>query len=168
MNFAHRYANRKADAGTYFLGLLIGLFLGYIFLQMPGNNAEIMREDAVCLAGTLQECDVNYRNGRIHSIGLTLSGSDKQFVHQVCSSETLADTLRAIPENTEIVLLVHPSSHNILEIQVKGEVLLEFDRSQELLADNASGFGVLGIGLIALAVFCGVKYIILEIKLYRT
>ena len=168
MNRAHRYATRKADAGTYFLGLLIGLFLGYIFLQMPGNNAEITREEAVYLAGTLQECDVNYRNGRIHSIGLTLSDSDKQFVHQVCSSETLADTLRAIPENTEIVLLVHPSSHNILEIQVKGEVLLEFDRSQELLANNASGFGVLGIGLIALAVFCGVKYIILEIKLYRT
>ena len=49
MNFAHRYANRKTDAGTYFLGLLIGLFLGYIFLQMPGNNAQIMREDAVYL-----------------------------------------------------------------------------------------------------------------------
>ena len=167
MNFAHRYAKRKPDGGTYFLGMLIGLFLGYIFLQMPGNNAEIPREKATYLVGTLQECDVNYQNGRIHSIGVMLSDQDKQFVHQVCASKALADDLCAIPKNTEMLLLVHPESHNILEIQVNGETLLEFDRSQELLANNAGGFGILGIGMIVLAVFCGVNYVILEIKLYR-
>ncbi|MBO5129869.1 MAG: hypothetical protein J6B95_05950 [Oscillospiraceae bacterium] len=167
MNFAHRYAKKKPDAGTYFLGMLIGLFLGYIFLQMPGNNAEITREEATYLVGTLQECDANYQRGRIHSIGLTLSDMEKQFVHQVCASKTLADTLNAIPENTEMTLLVHPASHNILEIQVNGDVLLEFNRSQDLLANNAGGFGILGIGLIALAIFCGINYVILEIKLYR-
>ena len=146
---------------------VIGLFLGYIFLQMPGNNAEITREEATYIVGSFQECNVNYQKGRIHSIGLTLSGLEKQFVHQVCATKALADTLCAIPENTEMILLVHPNSHNILEIQVNGEVLLEFDRSQELLANNAGGFGVLGFGLIALAVFCGINYVILEIKLYR-
>ena len=167
MSFAHRYTDKKPDSGTFFLYMVICLFLGYIFLQMPGDNAEIMREEATCLVGTLQECDVNYQKGRIHSIGLTLSDMDKQFVHQVCISKTLADALRALPVNTEMLLLAHPDSHNILEIQAEGEVMLEFDCSQELLTNNAGGFGILGIGLIALAIFCGINIIILEIKSYR-
>lgn len=167
MIFVHRHSNKKPDAGTYFLWMIIGLFLGYVFLQMPGNNAKIPREEATHIVGTLQECDVNYQKGRIHSIGLTLSDIEKQFVHRVCATETLADTLCAIPENTEINLLVHPNSHSILEIQVDGKVLLEFDRSQELLANNANGFGILGIGMVALAIYFGINYVILEIKLYR-
>ena len=66
-----------------------------------------------------------------------------------------------------MILLVHPKSHNILEIQVDGNILLEFERSQELLESNANGFGVMGIGLLALGVFCAVNVVILEIKLYR-
>ena len=166
MNFAHRNTDKKPDAGTYFLYMLIGLFLGYIFLQMPGNNAKVTRPEAAYIMGTLQECDVNYRKGHIHSIGLTLSDTDKLFVHQICASQTLADTLSAVPQNTAMTLLVHPKSHNILEIQVDGNILLEFDRSQELLENNANGFGVMGIGMIALGIFCAVNLVILEIKLY--
>ena len=166
MNFTYSNTDKKPDAGTYFLCMLIGLFLGYIFLQMPGNNAKIIRPEATYITGTLQECDVNYRKGHIHSIGLTLSDMDKLFVHQICASQTLADTLSALPQDTEMMLLVHPKSHNILEIQVDGNILLEFDRSQELLESNANGFGVMGIGLIALGIFCAVNLVIQEIKLY--
>ena len=166
MNFAYRNTDKKPDAGTYFLCMVIGLFLGYVFLQMPGNNAKVTRLEATHIVGTLQECDVNYRKGHIHSIGLTLSDTDKLFVHQTCASETLADTLSAIPQNTEMILLVHPKSHNILEIQVCGERLLEFDRSQELLESNANGFGVMGIGMIVLGIFSAINLVILEIKLY--
>ena len=167
MNFAYRHDPGKPDAGTYFLGMIIGLFLGYIFLQMPGNNAKIMRSEATYYAATLQVCDVNQRNGRIHSIGLTLADTEKLFVHQVCASQTLADELSAISRDTEMILLVHPKSHNILEIQVDGNILLEFERSQKLLENNANGFGVLGIGMIGMAIFCFVNVVILEIKLYR-
>ena len=167
MHFPHGNANKKPGAGSYFIGMLLGLVLGFVFLQMPGINKDIAREEATRLVGPLQECAVSYQRGHIHSIGLTVSGQKKQFVHQVCASEALADTLRSLPQGTETVLLVHPASHNILEIRVNGEVLLEFDRSQALLSRNAGGFGILGIGLIALAVFCGVHYVILEIRLYR-
>ena len=167
MNFTYRHANKKPDAGTYFLFMVIGLFLGYVFLQMPGNNAPVTRSEATYIVGSLEDCDVNYRKGHIHSIALTLSDMDKLFVHQICASQTLADTLTSLPQDTEITLLVHPKSHNILEIQVHGELLLEFDRSQELLESNANGFGIMGIGMIALGIFCAVNLVILEIKLYR-
>ena len=166
MNFTYRNTKKKPDAGTYFLYMLIGLFLGYIFLQMPGNNAKVTRPEATYIVGTLQECDVHYQKGRIHSIGLTLSDMDKLFVHQICATRTLADTLSALPQDTEMILLVHPKSHNILEIQIDGNVLLEFDHSLELLERNAKGFGVMGIGLIAFGIYCAVNLVILEIKLY--
>ena len=168
MSFVSRHANKKPDAGTYFLGLVVGLFLACIFLQMPGDNAKITRAEATYMVGSLQACNVNYRKGHLHSIGLILSDMDKQFVHQVCTTSALADTLSALPVDTEIMLLVHPKSHNILEIQVNGNILLEFEHSQELLERNASGFGVMGIGLIVLSIFCAVNIIILEIKLYCT
>ena len=166
MNFSYRDTDKKPDAGTYFLFMVIGLFLGYIFLQMPGNNARVTRPEATYLVGTLEDCDVNYRKGHIHSIGLTLADGDKLFVHQICASQALADTLSSLPEDTELMLLVHPKSHNILEIQADGNILLEFDRSQELLESNANGFGVMGIGMIGLGIFCAVNLVILEIKLY--
>ena len=168
MTFAHRYAGKKPDAGTYFLCMIVGLLLGYIFLQMPGDNRPIGREEAICLSGTILECDVNRRQGDIHSIGLVLADQERYFVHDVCASQTLADALAGLPDDAVVTLLVHPDSHNILDIRTEDGILLGFDRSVELLADNANGFGILGLVLIAIAVFCGIKYIMLEIRLYRT
>ena len=74
--------------------------------------------------------------------------------------------MTAMPPNTEISLWVHPDSHNILEIQVDGEVLLDFEQSQELLIRNSKGFGVLGIFMLGMGVVGGINYVILEIKLY--
>ena len=38
MAFTQRNRREKSDAGTYFLCMIIGLFLGFVFLQMPGNH----------------------------------------------------------------------------------------------------------------------------------
>ena len=167
MVYFHRASKEKPGAGTYFLGVVIGLFLGYIFMQMPKWNAEITRDEATHIAGYYQACDVSYRKGRIHSISLILSNTDKLFIHQTCASEALVESLSAIPQDTEITLLIHPNSHNIMEIEVNGEILLDFEHSQELLSNNASGFFFLGIGMIAIAIYCAVNLIIEEIKLYH-
>lgn len=133
MNLVRKHTSKKPSAGTYFLGLVIGLLLGFIFLQMPSINTEVSREDAKYLTGNFQECDVDYRNGHIHSIGLTLSGAGKQFIHKSCVSSAVVEALSAIPTDTEMTLLVHPTSDYILEIQVNGQILLDFEHSQELL-----------------------------------
>ncbi len=167
MVFTHRNRSEKPDAGTYFLCMIVGLFLGFVFLQMPGNNTVIHRADATKLVGTLQDCTVHYQKGHLHTITLSFSDIDKQFIHDVCTTNTLADALTALPVGTDMTLLVHPRSHNVLEIRVGEETLLEFDRSQELLSNNAGGFGILGFVMITIGILCGIRFVRLEIKLYR-
>ncbi len=161
------YSTEKPGAGTYFACMIIGLFLGYVFLQMPGQKAVIPREEAVFLSAPLEQCNVRYQRGQEHSISLDLEGCERQFVHQICASEALAQQLRELPEGTAVELLVHPTGHDVLEIRVAGEVLLEFDRSQELLSQDAGGFGVMGLLLIPMGIYSGIRYVIEEIKFYR-
>ena len=162
-----KHTSKKPTAGMYFLCMAVGLFLGYVFLQMPLANAKVTREAAIQLTGSFQEYDVDYRKGHIHAISISVSGADKQYVHDVCVSSALVEALAAVPANTEMTLLVHPRSHNVLEIQSNGEILLEFDHSQKLLADNAAGLAILGVGMIVLGVISGIHFVILEIKRYR-
>ena len=50
-------------------------------------------------------------------------------------------------------LLIHPDSGNVLQIQVEGETLLEFDYAQDQLWREACFFHVVGILMLVVAVF---------------
>lgn len=50
-------------------------------------------------------------------------------------------------------LLIHPDSGNVLQIQVEGETLLEFDYAQDQLWREVCFFPVVGILMLVVAVF---------------
>ena len=165
-----RYGNHnreKPGAGTCFACMLIGLFMGYVFLQQPAQHAPVPREEAVFLSGPLEECRVRYQKGHIHGISLDITGQKRQFVSRICASDALAEALRELPEGTVVELLIHPLSHDVMEIRVGKEILLNFERAQERASRDADGFGMLGIFLVIMGVWSGIRYVIEEIRFYR-
>lgn len=69
-----------------------------------------------------------------------------------CSTSALLEQLDGIPTGTQIHLMVHPKSKNVLQLDVNGNILLEFQDAQNRIWREALFFGVLGLLMYAAAV----------------
>lgn len=140
---------------TIGLFLCLALFVGTVFVSQVFQNQRIQRQDATVLNAEFVEADPSYgRNmSSIRYIDLLFKNAEEQTVDGCCLGYGLKEKLESLPSGSEMQLLIHPKSGNVLEIQVGNDTLLEFDFAQERLWNEALAF--MGMGAFMYAVSAG-------------
>lgn len=139
--------------------LLVSLFIGTIFCSMIFQRPEIAREEAISLTATYIQCDsaIRWSWHRTRSIDLEFSNATEQTIDGCCSTKALLSELEALPAGTEMHLLIHPVSNDVLEIVANGNSLLEFSESIRKLRNETFGFFCLGLFLYVCGIFAALE-----------
>ena len=139
--------------GIIIVFVCLSLFCTAGFVSQPFLNRKIDVETAVMLSAVFDRADRVYGKHGVKYVDLEFQDADTQMVASCCLGYGLEEKLENIPSGTQMQLLIHPDSGNVLQIQVEGETLLEFDYAQDQLWSEAMFFPILGIFMFACAVF---------------
>lgn len=132
--------------------LVAGLVMGIVFtFGMQRWNAPISRNEAIKSTAAIRSIEADY--GRRHHLKeiriefqdheLTIDGS--------CADSELLESLRQLPSGTVVSLSIHPESNTILEMHTNDISLMDFERTVQMLNNEAAGFMYLGIFCFAVA-----------------
>ena len=152
--------SRGYYTGDFYAEIAAGLFLcmvffvGTVFVSQVLQNQKIQRHEAIILNAEFQEADPAYgkTTSRIKYIDLLFENAEEQTVDGCCLGHGLQEKLERIPSGTQMQLLLHPDSGNVLQIQVSDEVLLDFNLAQERLWNEALSFVGLGVFMYAVGI----------------
>ena len=145
--------------GVSIIFICLTLFIATVFTFQPISNRKIHQSEAISLVATYSGCDPSYRRGHIKYIDLEFIDHKELTVATSCSSLSLFEQLDKIPAGTPVHLLVHPKSENVLQLEVNGDILLEFHNAQDRIWNEALFFGALGLFMYAAAIGLSVTMI---------
>lgn len=156
---AFRFRSRQGyDTGNSFIKgtiiafICLSLFGAAVFVSEPFRNQKIDRANAIMLSAVFDRVDRVYGKYGVQYVDLEFQDADTQMVAGCCLGYGLEEKLENIPSGTQMQLLIHPDSGEVLQIQVVGETLLEFDYAQDRLWREACFFPVVGVLMLAVAV----------------
>lgn len=109
--------------------LIAGLLMGTMMVTQPLRSRRVEIGDTTQLHSRLSNVEgLSGRHG-LSSIRLTLADGSTQTIYE-CDS-ILLEALEALPDGTELKLWVHPGTAGVLQIEARGELLLEFDEAMD-------------------------------------
>lgn len=133
---------------TLWIALIcITAFIATVFVLEPVNNRIIPESEAIRVQAIYSGCDPAYRRGHVKYINLLFEDYEELTVDSSCSSSNLAHQLDNIPAGTQFHILVHPKSEYVLQIDIDGELLLEFNNAQNKIWNESIIFAVIGLFL---------------------
>ena len=132
--------------------LIAGLLMGTMMVTQPLRSRRVEIGDTTQLQSRLSNVEgLSGRHG-LSSIRLTLADGSTQTIYE-CDS-ILLEALEALPDGTELELWVHPGTAGVLQIEARGELLLEFDEAMDSAWTEALWMAGLGA-----AMYAGCAYI---------
>lgn len=128
------------------IGILCAtVLLGTLFVTQPIRERRIEIGEATRVHGVLSDTKAYWMRPNILSqIDLIFENGSTHKVYE-CNS-ILLEALEALPDGTELKLWVHPGTAGVLQIEVRGELLLEFEYAMNAVWTESlwsAGFGVL-------------------------
>jgi hypothetical protein len=140
-----------SDSPTYIIIIsLLAVVMATVFVNMKNDFAVVKRSECHVFTGTFDSYDQDHKC----YIELYFTGDEMLEVHHSCGSEALFDKLDALEKGDQVAVLVNPNVDYVVEIKTEEQEILNFEKSQELMLKDATGFMWLGI-----AVYCGAAYL---------
>lgn len=102
-------------------------------------------QNAIMLSAVFDSADPAYGKFSTKYIDLQFRDANEQTVDGCCLGYGLQEKLENIPSGTQMQLLIHPDSGNVLQIKAAGETLLDFDYAQDQLWRASRLFAGLGV-----------------------
>lgn len=132
--------------------LIAGLLMGTMMVTQPLRSRRVEIGDTTQLHSRLSNVEgLSGRHG-LSSIRLTMADGSTQTIYE-CDS-ILLESLEALPDGTELDLWVHPGTAGVLQIEARGELLLEFDEAMDSAWTESLWLAGLGV-----AMYAGCAYI---------
>ena len=163
-------AKRGNSTGMGFVKWLLvaliafSLIIGTHFACQPIQNQKIAYQEAETVTAILDRTSTaRGRFGSINYLTLHFSNADLEDVRACCLGNGLTEKLENLPAGTNMHLLIHPQSGNVIQIEANGKTLLESDYAQKKLLEEAWGFFGLGLFMYLSA---GVMIVVLIRKKY--
>lgn len=133
--------------------LLVTLLLGTLFVTQPIRERRIAISEATRAHGVLSDTKAYWRRPNILTqIDLIFENGSTHKVYE-CNS-ILLSALEALPDGTELELWVHPGTAGVLQIEARGELLLEFEEAMDSAWTESLWMAGLGA-----AMYAGCAYI---------
>lgn len=141
--------------------ILICLWMGTVFTFGLGySHASISREQAIEMEAIYQSCRIFKRYSTQHSAVLYFSGLEPMSIDVSCLNSSLVNELDKLTAGKTIHFLVHPNSNTILELEVDGKTLMEFEDSMESITRSRYAFHILGLIFYAALLIAGIQWLI--------
>lgn len=153
------------DGGGYLKGALILLicailFMATVFVLQPANNRIVSESEAISVVATYSDWKPIYgRRYDIRGIDLEFDDYEELTVDGSCSNSDLIKKVESVPSGTKMHLLVHPQSDNVLQIDVNGDMLLEFSDAQNRIWRESVAFAAMGLVMYGIAIALSISMI---------
>lgn len=155
------YTGNAFVKGAQIAFICVAIFASANFISQPFQNRKINMHEAITLSAVFDGVQVSYGKS-IRYVDLQFRDAEEQTVDDCCLGYGLQEKLESLPSGTQMELLIHPDSESVLQIQVAGETLLDFDRAQEQLWGESLFFA--GLGVFMLAVTAYLIYLLISKK----
>ena len=145
-------SKRLTNPESLFL-LVAGLVMGIVFtFGMQRWNAPISRNEAIESIAAIRSIEAQYgRRHHLKEIRIEFQDHDPLTIDGSCADSELLESLRQLPSGTVVSLSIHPESNTILEMHTNDISLMDFERTVQMLNNEAAGFMYLGIFCFAVA-----------------
>ena len=146
--------NRVTGPVRSFLIIIIcaGLLMGTIMVTQPLRNRRVEIRETAQLHSKLSNVEGVSGCHGLSSIRLTMADGSTQTIYEC--DPILLEALKALPDGAELELWVHPGTAGILQIEVQGELLLEFEEAMDSAWTESLWLAGLGV-----AMYAGCAYI---------
>ena len=139
------------------LGILL-LALGAVCILGQDWYSGVTRENCIQVETVFEECKYHSIEEGIDTNNIYLVFEDygsNLDIHSSCADDRLTQKLFDLKSGTKMKLLVNETTNEIYELEVDGELWLDFDTSKEKIDKNVTivkyvGFVVLPIGAICI------------------
>lgn len=138
-----------------------GLILGIAFtFGMPYWSGPVSRDEAIPATATIQSIEEQYgQRHHLKEVRVEFQDRDPLYIDGSCARSDLLEALRQISTGTAVSLRIHPNSNTILDMQVDGISLMDFEQSVKTLNTETTGFMYVGI-------FCFLTALVGLVNLY--
>ena len=142
------------------ISLFAGLLVGTVFLfGMPYWQGSVDKSEALRVSGSFNGYEIAYteRHRNIKCVTLFFSNRDKLEIDGSCVNTVLLNHLDSIKAGTQVNMLLHPRSSDVMELSMEEEIVLDFNFSRKHMAGETKGFMILGAFLYFVSGICAVK-----------
>lgn len=147
------YTGHAFVRGSTIAFICLLLFAATVFVSQLFQNQKIDEQNAIMLSAVFDSADPVYGKISTICIDLQFRDAEEQTVDGCCLGYGLEEKLENIPSGTQMQLLIHPDSGNVLQVKVAGETLLDFDYAQDQLWCESLLFAGFGVFMLVCAVF---------------
>lgn len=139
--------NKKSmTKGEAWFLMIAGMIMGTVFtFGMQYWNAPVTQEEAIHTTAIYESYATQREQGRVKEIIVRFEDHEQLYIDGVCINDKLLNSIDNLAPGLELSMIVHPNSNTIMELYADNQVLLEFQKTSEKLAGEATGF--MGLGL---------------------
>lgn len=139
--------NKKSmTKGEAWFLMIAGMIMGTVFtFGMQYWNAPVTQEKAIHTTAIYESYATQREQGRVKEIIVRFEDHEQLYIDGVCINDKLLNSIDNLAPGLELSMIVHPNSNTIMELYADNQVLLEFQKTSEKLAGEATGF--MGLGL---------------------
>ncbi|MBQ7836731.1 MAG: hypothetical protein IJ389_05700 [Clostridia bacterium] len=133
----------ESPLGLLIVGIL-AIIMGTVFILSQNANTPIAREDATSYVGEFE----SYVSERNYS-DLNFTDGTTLSVYPHTETQDFIDIMHSLPRGTRLHVLINPNNDYVAEIKTDTMELLNFESSQQRIADYDNGYVAIGIFAVA-------------------
>lgn len=142
--------------------LIAGLVIGTVgTFGMKYWNKTITPEEAIHKTAIFSSYKESRNRGNVQEIIVRFEDSEQLYIDGCCINQDLMKNISTITPGTTVMMIVHPNSNKIMQMETNTLKLLNFEESAEKLTSEARGFMYFGIFFYILA-FVGLVSILFK------
>ena len=125
------YLKRKNFFFSFSFSLIVTSIIAIVFtFVVPFYNAPIEKSEAISITATFSDYSKIRSKGVVQSLMLSFHNHTSLRIDRTCINDKLISELDNIEAYTQVSMLVHPNSNNIMELSYNGKEILNFEYSK--------------------------------------
>ena len=139
---------RTATKGELILLLVIGLIMGSVFtIGEQYWNKQVMEDQCIPVTAMFDSYREHHSKSRFNvtQVSVFFEDHDRLTLNGTCYSEEVRRNMENLEKGTEVSMLLHPNSQEILRMDTNGKGIVIFDDAIQALDRSTTVFLCLGV-----------------------
>lgn len=154
------YIKRKNFIFSLSFSLIVTSIIATVFtFIVPFFYAPIEKSEAISVTASFSDYSKLRSKGVVQLLMLSFHNHTRLRIDRTCINDKLISELDNMEAYTQVSMLVHPNSNNIMELSYKGKEILTFEYAKNKMSFVTDVFFYLGL-ILYMIIFCNIyKYI---------